>query len=155
MQAGLHPAAAARGFPFRAGPLIVAVLIWNLLLGLEFFSRAGFAGFPGPLSFAAVALLFVASIAALRLPTFQSILLRPGRGVGEVRPVFLLLATVSSLMTLVFGIMLIVGSSLEPRANKTLLATPALPLLSMLAFTQTLAVLPALAPRAGLPELRR
>lgn len=110
MQAGHHPAAEARGFPLRAGPLIVAVLIWNFFLGLEFFGQAGFVSFPGPLSFAAVALLFVASLAALRLPGLQAILLRPGRSIGEVRPVFVLLATVSGLMTIVFGIMFIVRS---------------------------------------------
>ncbi|MBN9693932.1 MAG: hypothetical protein J0M24_27125 [Verrucomicrobia bacterium] len=92
----------SRGFPLRIGPLVFVVLIWNLLLGYEFSSQPTLAAFPGPCTFAALSLVFVASLTVLRSPSAQAVVLRPGRSFGEVRPTFLLVATITGIMTVVF-----------------------------------------------------
>ncbi len=99
---GASSAKASRGFPLRIVPIVIAVAIWNALFVLQIFLGDSTNAFPGPLILAAVALLFGTSVAALRLPGFQALLLKPGRSFEEVRPVFLLLTVISGLMLLVF-----------------------------------------------------
>lgn len=96
---------ASRGFPLRIAPIVIAVASWNALFILQF-SRGGTAvAFPGPFTLAAVAFLLGTSVAALRMPGFQALLLKPGRSFEEVRPVFLLLTVISGLMLLVFTLL--------------------------------------------------
>lgn len=92
-----------RGFPLRIWPLVLVVIVWNVLLGYEFFSQPHLAAFPGPCSVAALAFVFCTSVAVLRFPGVQEMFLRPGRSIGEVRPTFLLIATITGFMALVFG----------------------------------------------------
>lgn len=95
----------SRGFPLRIAPIVIAVAIWNALFTLQVCQSGIDTALPGPLMLAAVALLFGASVAALRLPGFQALLLKPGRRFEEVRPVFLLLTVISGLMLLIFTLL--------------------------------------------------
>ncbi len=114
-----------RGFPLRWIPLIVMVAIWNLLIGFEMFANQNRVPLPGPLSLVALWIIFGVSAAAIRLPTIQNILLKPGRSFGEVKPVFLLVATVSGIMTVIFTIIVASGVlQSENKAYKTSLLTP-------------------------------
>ena len=99
----------SRGFPLRILPLAVIGVLWNVLLGYEFFSRPNFAAFPGPCSLAAVAIVFVTSVAVLRSSRVQAIFLRPGRSIGEVRPVFVLVALITGIMTVACGAVFLAG----------------------------------------------
>ncbi len=98
-----------RGFPLRIWPLAVVVLLWNLLISYEMFLQPSPGMTPGPLSLSALILFFLTSMGVLRSGKVQEVFLRPGRTVGEVRPLFLLTATVTGVMALVFGIMFIAG----------------------------------------------
>lgn len=101
------------------------VAIWNLLIGFEMFSNPNRVPLPGPLSLVALWIIFGVSVAAIRLPTIQNILLKPGRSFGEVKPVFLLVATVSGIMTVIFTIIVALGVlQSKNKANKTSLLTP-------------------------------
>lgn len=95
----------SRGFPLRVVPILVAVAIWNALFILQFSQADATTAFPGPLTLAAVALLFGISAGALRFPGLQTRLLKPGRSFEEVRPVFLLLTVISGLMLLAFTLL--------------------------------------------------
>jgi len=108
-----------RGFPLRIWPLVVLVLLWNLLLGYEFFSQPMLAAFPGPCTITALSLVFGTSLAVLFSPFVQAIFLRPGRSIGEVRPMFLLVATIAGIMTVVFTVAFLAGGiGREPRPKK-------------------------------------
>lgn len=96
----------ARGFPLRIVPIVVVVAIWNALIILQVFGDGSPNAFPGPFTLAAVAFLFGTAVTALRLPGFQTLLMKPGRSFEEVRPVFLLLTVISSLMLLVFTVLM-------------------------------------------------
>jgi hypothetical protein len=114
-----------REFPLRWTPLIVLVVIWNLLIGFEMVGRSTGTPSPGPLSLAALWIVFGVSIAAIRFPNVQTFLLKPGRRFEEVKPMFLLVATVSGIMAVVFGIIFALGGiQSTPKANKTSLQTP-------------------------------
>ena len=116
----------ARGFPLRWAPLIALVVIWNLLIVFEMSSHPDRQPMPGPLSLAALWVVFGVSAAALRFPSVQEFLLKPGRRFGEVRPAVLLVATVSGLMALIFSIIIASGGlqARTKRANKTTILTP-------------------------------
>ncbi len=99
-----------RGFPLRIWPLAVVILLWNLLIGYEMLSRPASRMAPGPLTLVALILVFLTSMAVLRSTGVQGIFLRPGRSIGEVRPIFLLIAFVTGGMGLVFSIMFLAGN---------------------------------------------
>jgi hypothetical protein len=126
----------SRGFPLRIWPLVIIALLWNLLLGYEFFSKPILAAFPGPCTVTALALVFITSLSVLFSPTVQAIFLRPGRNIGEVRPMFLLAATITGIMTFVFTVILLAGG-LRPRANNALVPTVGTPLSPLLSVTST------------------
>ena len=126
------------GFPLRIWPLVIVVLLWNLLLGYEFFSQPMLAAFPGPCTIAALSLFFVTSLAVLLSPAVQAIFLRPGRSIGEVRPIFLLVATITGIMTVVFTVVFLAGGiRREPRPNKALVPDAGAALSAMLPVTLT------------------
>lgn len=99
----------SRGFPLRIWPVALVIIVWNLLLGYEFLARPRLAAFPGPCTVAALALAFCTSVAVLRFPALQKVFLRPGRSIGEVRPMFLLIAIVTGIMALVFTLIYLGG----------------------------------------------
>jgi hypothetical protein len=98
-----------RGFPLRWTPLILLVVLWNLVIGIEIVARPTGIPSPGPLSLAALLIVFGFSIAAIRFPVVQNLLLKPGRSFGEVKQIFLLVATISGIMAFVFAIILAMG----------------------------------------------
>ena len=91
-----------RGFPFKIWPLAVIGVLWNALLGYDFFSRPNFGAFPGPCSVLALSTVFLTSVAVLRSSRVQAVFLRPGRSIGEVRPLFQLIAIINGIMVVVF-----------------------------------------------------
>lgn len=114
-----------RGFPLRWTPLIVLGVIWNLLIGFERVAYTNGVPSPGPLSLTALWIVFGVCIATIRLPNVQALFLKPGRKFEEVKPIFLLVATVTGIMAVVFGIIFATGSiQQKPTANKTSLLTP-------------------------------
>jgi len=110
----------SRGFPLRIWPPVVILLLWNLLFGYEFFSQPRPVAFPGPCTIAALSLVFVTSLAVLFSPSVQAIFLRPGRRIAEVRPLFMLIAIITGIMTCVFTITFLAGGIRrnQPRQNK-------------------------------------
>ena len=98
-----------RGFPLRWTPLIVLAVIWNLLIGFEMVAHPTGTPSPGPLSLTALWIVFGVSIAAICFPNVQTLLLKPGRRFEEVKPIFLLVATVTGIMALIFGIIFVSG----------------------------------------------
>jgi hypothetical protein len=127
-----------RGFPLRIWPLAIMVIGWNLLLGFEFFSQSHFALFSGPCTVAALILAFLTSLAVLRFPRVQKVFLRPGHSIGEIRPMFLLIATITGFMALVFtSIYLAGGFRRLTKANKALVPTAGASLSSLLCVAQT------------------
>ncbi len=124
---GFSPAATAselqhqqfhRGFPLRWAPLVAVVVVWNLLIGYEVLSGPDRQPVPGPLSLAALCIVFGVSTAAIRSPSVQSFLLKPGRTFGEVRPAVLLVATVSGAMSIIFALFMAMGA-LKPSTKAT------------------------------------
>lgn len=109
-----------RGFPLRIWPLVIVILLWNMLLSYELFSQPMLAAFPGPCTIAALILVFVTSLAVSFSPSVQAIFLRPGRSIGEVRPMFLLVATITGIMAVVFTVVFFAGGTRrEPEPNNT------------------------------------
>lgn len=113
--AGFLPAASsseipqARGFAMRWPPIIVAVVIWNALILLDLSRSGGAPPLPGP--FAVVALLFVfaLSVGTLKSARLQRLVLKPGRSVGEIRPILRLLAFVSGTLVIFLSSVLAFG----------------------------------------------
>jgi hypothetical protein len=90
-----------RGFALRWSAIISAVVTWNALL-LADFARNGFASpQPGPMTVTALLLAFVMALATLFSSTMQNRVLRPGRTVGEIRPLLQLVAFVTAIMAIV------------------------------------------------------
>ena len=89
---------------FRWQTVIVALLVWNGLFLLDMVSGRKFTAIPGPFFLLALGLVSVATLAALSVPAFQRIVLKPGRRVGEIRPLLLLLLLVSTLMLVVMTV---------------------------------------------------
>jgi hypothetical protein len=70
-------------------------------------------------------IVFGVSIAAIRFPNVQTLLLKPGRRFEEVKPIFLLVATVTGIMALIFGIIFASGGiQSKQKANKSSILTP-------------------------------
>ena len=107
-EAGFQPQAQSsvvpprRGMAFRWQTVIVALLVWNGLFLLDMVSGRKFTAIPGP--FFLLGLVAVATLAALIVPAFQRIVLKPGRRVGEIRPLLHLLLLVSASMLIVMTV---------------------------------------------------
>jgi hypothetical protein len=112
----------SRGFPLRIWPLVIVFLLWNLFLGYEYFSRPISEAFPGPFTIAALCLLSITSLAVLFSPAVQAIFIRPGRSIGEVRPLFVFVATISGIASVAFTVIFLAGGihRSQPRPNKAL-----------------------------------
>jgi hypothetical protein len=92
-ESGFHPQAPVSSMPPRNGfalrwqAIAVALVAWNGLFILDMVLRKPTPPLPGPLSLLALGLTLAAGIAAIRVPAFQRLILKPGRSIGEVRPV--------------------------------------------------------------------
>ena len=101
-QAGFVPAAPPtapvnRGNPVRWSFIIALFVVWNALFILGgFWPGTPPPEKPGAFVLLALAVLLFASLATERSPAFQQWVLKPGRSVGEIRPVLRLIQLVSA-----------------------------------------------------------
>ena len=112
-ETGFHPQAPVsaipprKGFAIRWQALVIAVAAWNGLFILDMVLRKPTPPVPGPFSLLALGLTLAAVIAAIRVPAFQQLILKPGRSIGEVRPVLNLLLLITGVMLPVFSLIAI------------------------------------------------
>ncbi len=104
---GFHPQGAHEAMPERLRELPVtgkaiaaAVAVWNVPL---LFSRPGLASLFG------AALLFAGSLAIRRSDRLQSFVLKPGRGVDEVRDVLMTVKCLTAALMLLFAVLMLSG----------------------------------------------
>jgi hypothetical protein len=93
------------GFPVRWQAIIAIIVLWNIPFLLEgnIFSR------PNTLRISLVNLLgiiaiFFGSIALPRSKYLQSIIIKPGRSIGEIKHVVSLITVITGLLSFVFGL---------------------------------------------------
>lgn len=109
--AGFQPQAPASAIPLRAGmafrwqAAVIAILVWNGLILLDMTSGRQPVPIPGPFSLLSLGLAFAASLATLRVPSFQRLILKPDRSIGEIRPILNLLLIISGFMAVIFTIL--------------------------------------------------
>ncbi|MDB6074410.1 MAG: hypothetical protein JWO89_2050 [Verrucomicrobiaceae bacterium] len=103
-------AAKISGSPYRWITVAALMVIWNLVFFSQSMIRSPHSRFPEPPIVAMTALYASLALGTLRFPWLQALLLKPGRSIGEVRPQMLLAGAVLSVMTVVFSLMLGVGS---------------------------------------------
>jgi hypothetical protein len=112
-ESGFHPQAPVSSMPPRNGfalrwqAIAVAVAAWNGLFILDMVLRKPTPPLPGPLSLLSLGLTFAAIIAAIRVSAFQRLILKPGRSIGEVRPVLNLLLFITGVLLAVFSLIAI------------------------------------------------
>ena len=113
---GFQPAASrpaagyqTRGIPIRWSAIIITFAVWNafFLLGMR---GNRFPPLPGPFTVAPLLFLFVLSIGTLKFPLFQRLVLKPGRSVGEIRPLLRLLTFISGFLLVIFSLLLVCGA---------------------------------------------
>jgi hypothetical protein len=108
--AGFLPQAPASTVPLRKGfalrwqTIIVAIAIWNGLFAFDMVSQRQTFPIPGFFSVLAIGLAVAASVAALHVPAFQGLILKPGRSIGEIRPFLNLLLLISGMMFVVLTV---------------------------------------------------
>jgi hypothetical protein len=95
----------SRGFPLRWAPILVLGVIWNALFGYEILSNLDEFPTVGILSITALLIVFIVSISAIRFTSMQTFLLKPKRHFGEIRHFFLLSATVTGFLAIMYIIM--------------------------------------------------
>lgn len=86
--------AAASGIPFRWSAIFVSIAIWNALFLLDRRSTTQ----PGVFAAVALFLLFSLAWCAPRSSWLQRMLLKPGRSVGEVKPILHLFRLVAGML---------------------------------------------------------
>jgi hypothetical protein len=106
------PSAAAtsrEGIPLRWSAILVALVVWNTLFLLGGFVPWRAPKFPGPLVPAALALAFLSAYALPRSTFLQSLVLKEGRSIEEIRALLSLIQLVCGLLFVVFLIVFAVG----------------------------------------------
>lgn len=91
------------GIAFRWAFLTLLVVLWNALFLIDGFVPWKQPKGPGPYTFLAIALLFLAALALNISGRFQALVLKPGRAISEVRSVALLVLLVSAIMFIAFA----------------------------------------------------
>jgi len=99
-----------RGFAMRWSVIIIAIAVLNALSLLTPARPNGVPPQLGPFILAPLLFAFALSVGTLISPRLQSIVLKPGRSVGEIRPFLRLLAVISGLLLVVFSILLASGA---------------------------------------------
>lgn len=97
-----------RGIPLRWSAIIIAIAVWNALFLLD--GKAQHPSRPGPSTLAPLFFAFALSVGVLKFPPLQRLILKPGRNVGEIRPLLRLLAFISGLLLIIFSILLACGA---------------------------------------------
>jgi hypothetical protein len=101
----------AKGMPLRWSVVIGSVVVWNLLMMLEFPPGATRSSHVPGLYFALACFLAFAFSTAIRLsPRVQSLVLREGHSVGAIKSFLTLLQLITGLMILVFSFMHFAGA---------------------------------------------
>lgn len=77
------------GWAIRWQATLLAVLVWNGLFLLDRYRAPAFA--PGLFALLALGLTIAAAVAILRVEAFRQLVLKPGRHIGEIRPLLNLL----------------------------------------------------------------
>jgi hypothetical protein len=95
----------ARGFPVRTSAIVAVVLMWNLLFfldrpNLEYFGAGGF----GLYSMLALVMAFLIATATPVSSILQTLILREGHNVGEIRGALRLLQIVSGILAVSAGL---------------------------------------------------
>jgi hypothetical protein len=112
---GFRPQASRAQVPHRDGMafqwrfLILVVVLWNALFLVDGFVPWKEPKGPGPYAFLAVVLLFLTALALNVSARVQALALKPGRSIGEVRALVVLVLVVSAIMLLAFGAQHVAG----------------------------------------------
>jgi len=113
--AGFLPGASGSASPERHGlamrwsAIIIPVVVWNVLLFLGIGPTNGVPPQPGLFILAPLLFMFALSAGTLISPRLQRLILKPGRSVGEIRPLLRLLAFVSTFLLVIFSIIFASG----------------------------------------------
>jgi hypothetical protein len=114
--AGFLPSASStsvhqyRGMAVRWSAIIIAIAVWNGLFFLNFGVNRAVPPRPNPLMLVPLIFALVASVGTLVSPELQRLVLKPGRSVGEIKPLLRLLAFVSGLLLMIFSILIALGA---------------------------------------------
>lgn len=100
---------AKHGFPIKWQVILLAVLVWNALLLIDFYPLSNGHPKPGLLSVVALSILFICCIATRIFPEMQKIILKPGRSVNEIKPLLNLLTLISGLLMISYSTALYSG----------------------------------------------
>jgi hypothetical protein len=111
-ESGFVPRASESAIPPRGGvairwqAIIIGVAAWNGLFILDLFFHRTALPVPGPFSLLAIGLALAVTIATIRMPAFQRLVLKPGRSVGEIRPLLNLLLFITGVMFVVSSVVI-------------------------------------------------
>jgi hypothetical protein len=103
---------ARRGIAMRWTSVIGVIVGWNALFLLMSAVPKNAKSAGAGLGLVPLALLFGLSLLAPKSPALQRLILKPGRNIGELRPLLRLLTFISGLLLIVFSI-LIAGGALK------------------------------------------
>lgn len=112
-ESGFIPRAPASSIPLRHGfalrwqAIVAAILAWNGFFFFDIFQQTKTFPSVGPFTLSAVGLAFMASIAAIRMASFQRLILKPDRRIEEIRPLLNLLILVTGFLFVGFAIMVL------------------------------------------------
>lgn len=99
------------GMALRWSAVIATMLIWNGLFFLDALIHPLKVGeHPSPLILAPLVFAVAISIGTLLSPSLQRIVLKPGRSVGEIKSLLLLILVISSVLLVVFSICVFTGA---------------------------------------------
>ncbi len=116
--AGFRPAATAAsaprrdGIPVRWQAIILIIALWNT----PFLIEGGFKPESNPSKMRphqliALMTFFLASIALQRSQYLQSLMLKPGRRMGEIRHIVSLITLITGFLSIIFGLFYILGKN--------------------------------------------
>lgn len=95
------------GFALRWQAIAVGIAAWNGLMMLAMFPQGGKPAPFGPLVLLPLVLTIVVAVAAIHSRTFQELILKPGRSIGEIRPFLNLLLFIIGILLTVFSLVII------------------------------------------------
>ncbi len=112
-QTGFLPRAPAsaqplrRGFTLRWQAIVVMVIAWTALSTLTMIPTFPPRFLRDMIPWMAIAIVpaFATTVALIRIPAFQHLVIKPGRNVGEIRPVLILLLLANGGLLLVLAIL--------------------------------------------------
>jgi len=99
-----------RGFPIRWSAAIIVVVVWSALFLLASPYFETMPSTPGWRACIALLVIFCSSIGTLYSSTLQSMVLKPDRKIGEIKPLLRLLVLISGVMFVGFSIALSSGA---------------------------------------------